>query len=461
MRSRFLAEYTSRGLTALVFIFAAGCTRYVYEIELVPNGSEIQRTVVAWESARDGGEGSKATPLPTSEVRRLEEVYEDKAEMSGDRRRLSDTFNQEMPDDVGGSGRYTHWDTSLGSASFYVERFRGSDDAVQTVEDRLEAADLAVDMLSVFVDAEAVDSAHGKLLRDFARRSLRSDAKNLALLIWGFQAYGTNLGTPEGEFNLGPAGVRVIQFLVERDYVTLEEVARFASRQSELDEQQLWSVLARKLGLTTDEFVAALPAVSARSRLEKAFSAALMGTDTYRRCLTALPEGEQIDPSDPTGPGQAFGDLVGTAAGFTLAEHDRLVVRLRLPEPPISTNGDLVGDETIEWGSDLAVPGNPALHALPMLCFAAWAEPNGESQIACFGRVRLEGGALGEYVFWRRGLDENEGIEWDAFLDTLTPEMNLGAELEGFRFSTTPADVEIDPRVVGVRRMLLNMESDE
>ena len=42
--------------------------------------------------------------------------------------RFTGKFAGRTPDDVGGAGSYTHWETAFGSASAYVERFRGSDD---------------------------------------------------------------------------------------------------------------------------------------------------------------------------------------------------------------------------------------------------------------------------------------------------------------------------------------------
>ncbi|MBC8871049.1 MAG: hypothetical protein H8E44_16615 [Planctomycetes bacterium] len=80
--------------------------------------------------------------------------------------------------------------------------------------------------------------------------------------------------------------------------------------------------------------------------------------------------------------------------------------------------------------------------SLPALSYAAWSEPDAESQTARFGRVILTGQELGEYVIWYQGLSPAEATAWDAFLAKCEPNERLRKRIEAFRF---PSDPPLDP----------------
>jgi len=63
-------------------------------------------------------------------------------------------FSSRMPNDVGGHGSFTRWDTPLGSTAVYVERFRGTDDAAGELNCRQAAADSLVDLLIGWLEGE-------------------------------------------------------------------------------------------------------------------------------------------------------------------------------------------------------------------------------------------------------------------------------------------------------------------
>ena len=76
---------------------------------------------------------------------------------------------------------------------------------------------------------------------------------------------------------------------------------------------------------------------------------------------------------------------------------------------------------------------------LPAFAYVAWIETAEAFQKTHFGRVLLRGEELLQYVFWYEGLHEDEAGEWDAFLESLNPEMDLNDEIYFFRFSQETA----------------------
>jgi hypothetical protein len=122
-----------------------------------------------------------------------------------------------------------------------------------------------------------------------------------------------------------------------------------------------------------------------------------------------------------------------------LACPDRLEVRLACGTKPFATNGQWDAQTGgVTWEYELATN-----RSLPALSYAAWSQPDAESQTARFGRVILTGQELGEYVMWYRGLSPAEAATWDALLAKCEPNKQLRELIEAFRF---PTDQPLDPQ---------------
>ncbi len=76
--------------------------------------------------------------------------------------------------------------------------------------------------------------------------------------------------------------------------------------------------------------------------------------------------------------------------------------------------------------------------SLPAFSYAAWSEPNVETQTKRFGRAILSDQDLAEYVIWYQGLSKPEAAEWDAFLAKCEPDEQLRERIEAFRFPNDP-----------------------
>jgi hypothetical protein len=89
--------------------------------------------------------------------------------------------------------------------------------------------------------------------------------------------------------------------------------------------------------------------------------------------------------------------------------------------------------KTVSWSADL--DDEPSV---PAVFYAVCSTPNAEAQRKHFGKVLLAGEDLAMYATWYNGLTAEESSQWDRFLAGLTPQEDLKARLETFRFSTDP-----------------------
>src|SRR5579872_1986054 len=110
----------------LVFILFAGCDKSnEYELELTPQGNVLERKLVF---------------SSTNDLANISAVYPPGGTTQNGQGYLAKgMFGNTMPKDIGGAGSYTNLATTMGSAAFYLERFRGNDDLVTHAGDRLKA----------------------------------------------------------------------------------------------------------------------------------------------------------------------------------------------------------------------------------------------------------------------------------------------------------------------------------
>jgi len=132
-------------------------------------------------------------------------------------------------------------------------------------------------------------------------------------------------------------------------------------------------------------------------------------------------------------------------------EIDRTQVSLVAPREPFWTNGKWdAKDRRVVW-SQLIAPlpdsGDPLIWELPMVCVAAWDEPNEEAQSRLLGVVGLTQTSLLDYCLWYQGLTGLEKREWDAFLPTVKKDARFHKHLEDFRFSNEPAGRQGNERI--------------
>jgi hypothetical protein len=427
------------GLAALTEL-VTGCPHNDYTIELTPRGNVIERKLVFYRA--DGTE-SKGVPkyegFPSNELAAISALYPHGAlTPEGERHFARGEFSGATPGDVGGAGAYTNYSSSLGSAGFYIERFRGSDDLSAQQEKRLTAADQLADLVVGWSKAEFGLEPRYQDLRRFLDVDVRRDLKNAALYSWVGDIASSYQEHAQEEF-IGRFGL----YLVERGYLKLADAPLVAQLMVGSDTSVAATLaqrlVAEKLGMppsgTTRDRLAFLVDPVA---LQKSWETFLSGTELYQSRMRKWHEEEQegkheADAKEPT-PSEVANDLVAALiTSGSSGEDDHLTVRLALPSVPDHTNGKW--DEArrqVVWDSALEAKESAA--RLPVFCYAIWSQPENQFQQDHFGRVILKGDDLLKYNLWRAQLNEPQAGEWEKLLLSLWPD-ELTNKLAAFEFS--------------------------
>jgi hypothetical protein len=427
---------------AVLTVLVTGCPHNDYNIELKPRGSAIERKLVFYRAdgtAANGVPNYEEFPsnelaaiisvYPAGSVVRKEECYTADAEFSG-----------AMPSDVGGAGSYTNLSTSLGSAGFYVERFRGNDDLAAQTEHKIRAADQLTDLVIGWSQVELGREAHYQDLRRFLDVDFRRDLKNLSLYSWIGGVASSYKPEASEEFI-----VRFGQYLAEHGYLKLEDAPNlFKIGQTGGDlklDLLIQKFVAKKLGISESEpMPQSLAFLGDPEAANKSWQKYLAGTDLYRNKLQQWEKEKQSKPDlKKPEPVEVENDCFSKLLAFSLfsSDGDHLTVKLSLPLAPTHTNGKWdAAFKQVFWDAKLESPDDAS--RMPVFCYASWSDPNGSFQKKCFGRVALSGDKLLQYCLWRAGLDEKRAGEWDGLLAGLEPGEGLNKKLAAFRFSGEP-----------------------
>ncbi len=403
----------------------SGCVQHRYELDMSFEQGRLQR--------KFAGSSPDEQPLPDAERDRLSKEYGTAVTVDEQGRSIAEgTFNDVLPQDIGGAGYFHVWTTSMGSLTYCTERFRGNDDLAALLKTRLQAADQLIQLLSEWVRHEATDPAVGERIVNRLQGEIKRDLKNLSLLQWTLAAEGANEPVKSRDQELL---ARCIQYLLEHDWLTLNQLPQ-VSRGGQHTIDVAREAFARKFGLEDgDTLVQVLPALRDEQGMEVSLNRHLATSDLYVELAGTL--ARQEEPHDVPTPSDVVGALIFKVMGVELSGGDELKVRFRLPHSPIATNGMWSEEGELTWSAQLEPTGQSPRNALPALLYAAWSEPNAEFQQQHFGRVFLEDKSLGEYVLWREGLSDAEGTQWDEFLSRLQPESDIELKFDRFEFTAS------------------------
>jgi len=429
-------------LAALALV-VTGCPSNQYIVQLKPQGSRIERTLVFYRE--DGVDTNTGGPnylaFGTNELSAITALYPAAGlTHDGERYVARGVFTHQLPADVGGAGAYASLTNSLGEAGFYAERFRGNDDLAGIPEKRSQAAEQLADLVLGWSRMELGQEPGYDKLRQFLDVDFRRDLKNLGAYWWeGWLAGSFNTNASE-EF-----AARFGQYLCERGYFTIEEIPGLFSDVSGDDPQALsrriQRLVARKMGVPEAQPVpASLAFLADEAKMNESFEKYLAGTEPYRAQLKQWEEDKKLKPDlARPDPWDLEKDAVNTLIDFGAFEKaDHLVVQLSLPSAPVHSNGrwDAALQQVI-W--DTGIEDRAKAAQLPFFCYASWARADEKFQQEHIGKVALTGDDLAQYCAWRSSLDDRRGGEWDQFLAALRPGSGLVERVDAFRFSDEPA----------------------
>ncbi|MEI7729022.1 MAG: hypothetical protein WCO56_05605 [Verrucomicrobiota bacterium] len=415
-------------LTSLLLL-TTGCPHEEYTVELQPQGELIQRMLSCRRVDNDGND-TKTVEFPADELNRLKAIFPNYRYDAGKDWHVFDgVFSDQLPNDVGGAGQYRHFHTSLGSFSTYLERVRGLDDLHGRLELRLKATDQVATLITEWLQSELGQAKGFQALKQFLDGPFRKDLKNLNLYLLQVALSGKK------ETNaLATLTARSVQYAIEHGYVHGEQAPMLLASLLEVDEEAwiklLRACLADKLGEPVKQ--AFLKDQKAAVESWKAFLAKTKYYEQYAKRWEKEHAGE-ADAKTPT-PEEAFGKLGEEAIDFSLGGgDDKLTVKLSLPVEPLQSNGAWDPDKNlVSWEAEIE---SKTPVQLPVICYAAWVQPDVTAQKAHFGKMVLAGDALAKYAVWRANLPAAQGAEWDKFLGGLAPGKNLEQRLDDFKFT--------------------------
>lgn len=431
----------------LLALFVTGCPRNEYVVTLNPQGERMERTLVFYRADSSDTNGPpKYESFPEDQLAAIAALYPSNGiSLKGDVHIAKGEFGQTMPSDVGGAGNYTNVVTSMGSAGFYAERFRGDDDPAGQIEKRIAAANQLADLVLGWSQAELGAETNYPQLRQFLDNRFRRDLKNAALY-WRQAAEFQNTCTNIDQEYV----VRFALYMLERGYYKLGDVPVLLKLLDEDNETKFMAfiqrLVAQKLGVAdTQPVPASLAFLHDMNSMSASFSNYFIGTSFYREKIKEWEKKQEPPEKKPNVDDIIFERIFSDIMGISLSgePEDHLTVTLSLPVSPAHTNGKW--DETkkqVVWDYDLESRTNAV--QLPVICYASWEQPDETFQKLHFGSVFLTSENLTLYCLWRAGLDEKRAAEWDKFLVDLRPSDSLKQLVKGFRFSDEqPVDSDV------------------
>lgn len=423
----------------LSLCWSAGCQDHNrYEIELQPEGGEMVRTLTLWRVPENRGRDR----FPPAELERIAVLYPPELPSAPGKHVFRGRFGPKMPPDVGGTGDYHFTTTSMGTAAIYVERFRGSDDVEEHIDDRRRASDELAGLLVGWFQSEIGREPNFPRIRKFLEGDFRHDLRNLSHYWAMARASRQQDASLHQEY-----WVRAAMYLVEHGYFRLEEIPAAIHIEATNDAAQqvrfVIDLLARKISPEDQPSIArSLGFLTDAAVAEKSLDAYLRSTPQFRRREQLWRRAQAADPAAaPPDPKDVIVELVSRLFfGLDLlSQNDELRVALAAPVQPFATNGTwLSASNQVIWTASIA-SGNE----LPVVAYASWSVPDVTFQQAHLGGIALRGEDLANYVAWYTGLEQRQRDAWDNFLTALQPGAGLREAIESFSFSSpggeTPA----------------------
>jgi len=318
----------------------------------------------------------------------------------------------------------------------------------RNLELRRSAVDDLVDLVVDWMAGEMGDHAEFAKVESFLKGEFRNDLHNLSIGIWqtGFE---TDSHRPEFWF-------RVWLFLIERNYVEIEEVPgliRSAGEATEVPPVVLKSIrdrLARqfelkKTGIEATEFLAS--PIKAANSFDAHIRSSKFANDVLRPKWSKR-LGSKIKK------GELGGDLSGAAfwpSSLEFFSPTILELKLHSEVEPILSNGSWnQSNSSIQWRQAInerdADNGELGIPEVPGFAFSVLSEPDLDYQSSHFGNEVLNGNELAIYILWYNALTKDEQAKLDKFIGGFDDSTRVMRELNNFK---RKAESDFEGRGVG------------
>lgn len=427
----------------LSLLLLAGCSTQHYEVTMTPKGDGVERTLIVSQSVNDS---SKRIPAANGEVDLLAAAFgQEVPSLLDGRHSFRGLFFRNMPADVGGHGTYWRFHSPCGSATGYVERFRGDDDLVGELDARRKAVGELIDLADRWAEQELGESPVFPSIRKALQTTIRRDLENLSCLI-----YLSTMSEKKGDDIDRDVGARVIQYLLERGYVTLADLPivmrALADFHESRGEDQIVTFgqdfAIRLFGLDDNETTRnALTIFTDEEHLGQSLMQFLKTTPEYIALQHLVVETGEAADTDPFDVLEVL--IYRALLPKSVYGSDRLILRLKTIQPPFGTNGVWNPESSsVIWDLGIEPRQTFAGREIPRICYAVWTEPKIEYQKSHFGKVVFTDQELLTFCLWYRGLTADETVEWNVFTESLQPGELLDEQLKSFRFRAERTSIE-------------------
>lgn len=408
-------------------LFGGGCIESRYEIELEPDGDRLIRRITLLDDSDP----------EVGEVERLNDLYGADPEPLEDGQQWSRRIETAPPQDIGNRGWRVHYATPAGSATGYLERFRGSDDYAAELELRHTAVDELIGLARAWLKFEAPDDPDAATLDRLLAGPVRDDLRNLVILVYGQELAGGAVD----DHDRGRLTAAVVSFAADRSWIRPADVAdwqRAGYEANELERPQrliglIQRAIARKMGTAED---APIPPLLRRlGDLERLRSSYAEFTRQADFTQAAERFGNRFRKLKSV---QELPSALLAEAYFPMffRDRDQVTVRLKLEEAPLAASGAWDEGE-LTWERTVGVRGVPRRHP-PAVFYGVWVRPDEKWQRRHWGGTLLDGDDLLKYAAWYGGLTDAEQAAWDALQNGLVGGDGLEKQLTAFRFPGEP-----------------------
>jgi hypothetical protein len=442
------------GLAVLLAGLAISCDFNEYNIVMTPQGRGVQREITVGRTS--GGSQPSYTELPPEEIALVGQAYgaSQPASKPGQTRFVG-RFAGSLPSDVGGSGSVLNIETTLGSAFFYVERFRGNPDVDGELQRRLKAADRLSEILLAFVRRELSGKPELAKAEAFLKDRFPKDLRNLLIYEWLAETQAQCKAESDTNGPLTDMMAHAAQYLIDRGYATVDDLPplyRLASGESDASEMAVLARLAANvLGYPRDQAVPQWVAELFSDDSWKSFDEFVRATPQYRDAIAeADAEGQTAVPEEVRAT-QVLLPLNTLGLGRT---NDRINISLACATRPSIGNPTTRGGGDLNWQLSVPPRGH-ARHSFPAIAYAICLQPNEQFQTRHFGRVFLAGWDLAAYALWRDTLSKSEAAKWDALLQRVKPD-DLSPLRQLAEAATQPDQTGKPSRLKAMAQELLN-----
>ena len=429
----------------LALVSVGGCRNTHLDFDLRPEGEKLRRQFTF--SASSGTAADSFEPWDRDSATRIAALYG--AEVPEDLARehqFVSTFGPRLPDETGSSGWYLYWPTQMGSLHTYAELFGDNGDLAADLDASLLVVDRFVETIDLYLRTEFAPHPANERFIAAWNGPVREDLRNATLHAW------VGSISDAAEFRGDALAIRLAHYFSARGWFDPRELPQLARLVFSLPESDSdWNsdnlrplaslglrAVARRAGFGDDDPLPPLLQAAEADILAFSDSLSAFAQDpAATRGLVDrwLQDGGRPEGADSVAPlsAAAFLNLSLDFMDFGVG-NDHLSVRLLLGEEPLATNGRLHDDGSVSWRQDIGGTAN----TVPISLYAIWVDPANDYQLSHFGKIVLAGEDLANYALWYNGLTGGEKADWDALLDSLTPESDIDEQLERFRFGDDP-----------------------